>query len=101
LETHDKLITDLGGPTALAREIEVELHLAAGAFSQRAIPNWRKRGVPPDMRQTVAAIALRKGVAVPAGFLLPCHRRRHAFEPKGAANDDGGSAPTFLTGGRE
>lgn len=86
MHPHESLIDALGGPTKVARDIELELELDEGKFSSQTVSNWKRRGVPPDIRQTVANIALRKGVAVPEGFLKPCHRRRavavEPYEPK-------------------
>jgi hypothetical protein len=58
---HKKLIDELGGSTAVSRDL--------GAETPQVVSNWRRRGVPWRWRVKVAALAKKKRVKVPAGFM--------------------------------
>lgn len=55
----DRLIDELGGNTALARELEL---------TPNAISNWRARGIPWKMRPVIARMAAERGVVLPVDF---------------------------------
>ena len=52
----------------ILREIGLKALLSAG-YSQDAIKQWRKRGIPWRERVKVAALASRNRVWIPADFL--------------------------------
>jgi hypothetical protein len=56
----EQLITDLGGPTAVARELDQR---------PNTVGNWKLRGIPWKFRHRIAALAEQKGLTVPAAFL--------------------------------
>lgn len=55
----EQLIDDLGGNTALAKELGLTPH---------AISNWRKRGIPWRMRPALARMADAQGLPLPSDF---------------------------------
>jgi hypothetical protein len=55
----EQLIDDLGGNTALAKELSLTPH---------AISNWRTRGIPWKMRPTIARMAGERGISLPQDF---------------------------------
>lgn len=55
----EQLIDELGGTTALAKEMDVTPH---------AISNWRKRGIPWKSRPAIARLASERGIELPSGF---------------------------------
>lgn len=56
------IIDKLGGTKAVATEL---------TQNDSTISMWRQRGVPWRWRQSIAAMAARKDVALPEGFLSP------------------------------
>lgn len=55
----EQLIDDLGGNSALAKELNLTPH---------AISNWRSRGIPWKMRPTIARMAEERGLQLPDDF---------------------------------
>lgn len=55
----EQLITDLGGPTAIAKELGVK---------PNAVSNWRRRGIPWKVRPALARMAADRAVALPSDF---------------------------------
>jgi hypothetical protein len=56
------IINSLGGVNVVAAEL---------GQSRTTVANWRKRGVPWRMRNTVAKLADQRGIDLPADFLQP------------------------------
>lgn len=60
---HAKIIEALGGVTKVATEI--------GAKQRSLVSNWLLRGISFQYRPTIAALAKRRRVKLPADFLTP------------------------------
>jgi hypothetical protein len=61
LREHAALIEKLGGPSALAKRLNLKTNLVA---------NWSARGIAWQWRNAVAELAARDGLTVPEGFVI-------------------------------
>jgi len=61
-----QLITDLGGPTVVAKEINARMRGAL--ITSQAVSNWKRRGIPFRYRGTLVVLAQAKGVQTPSNF---------------------------------
>lgn len=59
---HSALIDNLGGTSAVARALGV---------ADQTVSSWRERGVSWRYRPTLATMARRRKIALPADFLDP------------------------------
>ena len=65
---HAKLLADLGGTSAVARDLGIAANV---------VWNWAQRGIAWPWRQEVASLLLKRGLPIPAGF-MSANRRRAA-----------------------
>ena len=63
---HSKLLEDLGGTATVARELGITANV---------VWNWAQRGIAWPWRAEVAALALKRGKSVPAGFMSAARGR--------------------------
>lgn len=75
------LIDDLGGNAKVARKLAAE----GVTVSSQQISNWKRRGIPHDLRSTVARVAVREDVSLPPRFFDPRHNARSAAQQEGTA----------------
>ena len=66
MSEHAKLIDDLGGGTAVAKELS---DLAGRPVDREAVYKWKENGVPWRFRLMLAAMAQKKEIALPSDFL--------------------------------
>lgn len=64
-DEHNKLIEDLGGPKAVADEINKQL---GTEITGQAVSNWKKRGIPFRYRGPLIVFAQKKEVETPSDF---------------------------------
>ena len=64
-EAHTQFIEDLGGPKALADEINYRLR---SGLTGQAISNWKRRGIPYRYRGVMIVIANERDVSTPPNF---------------------------------
>ena len=65
---HSDLIDRLGGPNRVANILRVRLGVE---ITERAVGQWRDRGIAYRYRVPIADVAQARNIALPTGFLHP------------------------------
>ena len=62
-----RLIDELGGPSAVARELV--RRMALDEMTPQAVSMWKRRGIPFGYRIHLVKWAVEEGISVPKGFV--------------------------------